>query len=130
MTKLKSARSPEGVQLRSYLGNLMASEPEAASRSLEAGRRAIWYELTALEQEISHWSSKQSPRDARVMADLLKDVWAIWDREWKTASSTPLLLVNILERISDRASSTGVSQRVVSLRLLIEPQGHNMPHSK
>ncbi len=119
--------SPDGLKLQSYLGNLMCSDSQAGPGLMDSGRRAIWYELTALEQEIAHWSSQQPPREAKVLADLLKDVWAIWDNEWQTGRTTPLLIVNFLDRIAGRISTTSVLQHVQNLRGLVENDSRQLP---
>jgi len=118
MTNRNPGPSPEGVTLQSYLGVTLSSNRQA-DQSQESDRRAIWYGLTALEQEIGHWSLEQSLREARVVTDLLKDAWAILDG-WRPGPVSPLLMLNFLERIADRASSTNVLQHVENLRVLLE----------
>jgi hypothetical protein len=120
MRKRKQYASPQnlnllGSQLKRQAGNRQGSDVDVA-----ANRQAIWYELTDLAQDIVNWTPRQSPRDARVVADLMNDVWAVWDKEWQSGHASPKLISELLRRIHDRSSSTDVRDRVLRIEALLK----------
>jgi hypothetical protein len=119
MAKTKRLTSQEHLYLRGSQLNSHAGNRQGSDVDLAAARQAIWYELTALAQDIANWAPRQLPRDARVVTDLLDDVWAVWDREWQAGHASPKLISELLRRIHDRSSSNDVRERVLRIEALL-----------
>jgi hypothetical protein len=120
MRKRKQRTSLDTLSSKAYNLNSQAGNRQGSDLDLAGNRRAIWYELTDLAQDIVNWAPRQAPRDARVVADLMNDVWAVWDKEWQSGHASPKLISELLQRIHDRSSSTDVRDRVLRIEALLK----------
>lgn len=129
MVNKKPDTSQDDLYLRRYQLSPPAANQPGGYADLADNRHAIWYELTALAQDVANWAPKHSPRDARVIADLLNDLWAVWDRELQSFLASPKLISELLRRIHDRSSSDKVRERVLRIDALLDGRTPGPPLS-
>lgn len=109
-----------------FAGNRMSAGPHIEGSSSDPDRTAIWYCMTEVSQEITISSSRYVPRDAKILNDLMRDAWLIWDRDWAGSRSIPIVMITLIERIGEKVSSPTGHANVIKLVKLIADYGNRM----